>query len=225
MTAFDGLGAITFDVGGTLIEPWPSVGHVYARIAAASGVQGLSAELLNQRFGEAWRSLTAFHYTQDEWANLVDRVFHGLTAQPPRETFFGKLYSAFGQKDAWKVFNDVLPALDNLASRGLKLGVVSNWDDRLQPLLQALKLHSYFDAVIVSCEVGFCKPSSVIFEQAAAKLALPPEAILHVGDDLQNDVEGARDAGLRALELRRLEAPRAGQIQSLLELLDAVEIA
>src|SRR6266542_882226 len=52
--------AVTFDVGGTLIEPWPSVGHVYADVAASHGLKDISADALNRQFAEAWRALKEF---------------------------------------------------------------------------------------------------------------------------------------------------------------------
>ena len=215
-----GVRAITFDVGGTLIEPWPSVGHIYSRIAAEQGCPGIAHEVLNARFADAWRSLAGFDYSRDSWARVVDTTFAGLTAEPPSQTFFGPLYTAFAAKTAWRIFDDVVPALDTLRSRGLKLGVISNWDERLKPLLRELGLASYFDAVLVSCEAGSCKPSPAIFNQAADKLALPPASILHIGDQFEEDVRGATAAGFRALELRRTATHHvADQVRSLLELL------
>jgi FMN phosphatase YigB (HAD superfamily) len=55
--------AVTFDVGGTLIEVWPSVGHVYAEVAAWHGVKGLSAELSDRRFAAAWRATRQFSHS------------------------------------------------------------------------------------------------------------------------------------------------------------------
>ena len=63
--------------------------------------------------------------------------------------------------------------------------------------------------MVVSCEVGFEKPSPVIFAQAAEKLGLPPESILHIGDSFEMDVQGARSAGLKALRLVRAARPRS----------------
>ena len=62
--------AVTFDVGGTLIEPWPSVGAIYAEVAAEHGLPGLSAGELTRRFGAAWRTRPDFGYTRAEWAAL-----------------------------------------------------------------------------------------------------------------------------------------------------------
>jgi putative hydrolase of the HAD superfamily len=218
------LRAVTFDVGGTLIEPWPSVGHIYATVAARHGCRRLSPTLLNRRFARAWRGLRDFRHTASEWAALVDATFHGLTPVLPSQTFFPELYDRFSQPQAWRVYDDVRPALEALASSGLRLGVISNWDDRLRPLLRRLRLDRYFTAIIVSCEVAAPKPSPIIFQAAAAALALPPSAILHIGDCLPLDVRAAKAAGFRALRLqRRLDRPTDGAIKSLQELLALLE--
>ena len=211
--------AVTFDVGGTLIEPWPSVGHVYAEVGARHGVDGVSPRLLNRRFAAAWRKARSFGHSRTDWAALVDATFRGLTDQAPSRTFFPELYAAFADAHAWRVFEDVVPTLQALAARGCKLGVISNWDERLRPLLQQLKLADYFDAIVVSCEVRSAKPARAIFEHAVHRLGLPPEAVLHVGDSPPMDVRGARAAGLSALLLKRTPgAARVGQIKSLQEL-------
>jgi putative hydrolase of the HAD superfamily len=211
--------AVTFDVGGTLIEVWPSVGDVYAEVAARHGVNGLSATVLNRRFAAAWRAARRFNHSRRGWAGLVDATFEGLTDRPPRRTFFPELYARFSSPNAWRIFADVLPTLDALAARGFKLGVISNWDERLRPLLRRLKLAGYFEIIVVSREVRASKPSRAIFQHAVRRLGLPPEAVLHVGDDLCMDVHGARAAGLSALLLKRAASvARAGQITSLRDL-------
>ncbi|HWB60625.1 MAG TPA: HAD-IA family hydrolase [Chthoniobacteraceae bacterium] len=191
--------AVTFDVGGTLIQPWPSVGHVYAEVAGRHGLKNLSPEQLNARFKNAWRARPGFAHSRNAWEELVKEVFGAST--PPG--FFSELYERFAEPDAWHIFDDVIPALDALASREIKLAVISNWDERLRPLLRALRLDRYFEAFAISIEVGFPKPSPVIFEHAATKLGLPPASILHVGDSLEMDVEGAKAAGFQALQIHR----------------------
>src|SRR5262249_51276976 len=120
---------------------------------------------------------------------------------------------------AWKVFDDAFPTLDRLATHGLKLGVISNWDERLRPLLAELKLSEYFQAIVVYNEVGFPKPSPVIFEVAAEELGLAPNTILHVGDNAARDLDGARSAGFHGFWLKRRGAiERADQIRSLSEI-------
>jgi REG-2-like HAD superfamily hydrolase len=203
--------AITFDVGGTLIKPWPSVGHVYADVAERHGVKKVSPAELNLRFTQAWKAVKNFNHGRTEWAALVDASF----GSPVSAELFSDIYERFAEADAWHVFEDVIPTLESLLASGIKLGVISNWDERLKPLLRALKLEDYFDVIVVSCEVGFPKPSPVIFQQAAEKLGVTPGAILHVGDSFEMDVEGARGAGFEAAELRR---EGAGEMMSLLKL-------
>lgn len=211
--------AVTFDVGGTLIEVWPSVGHIYAEVATRHGAKGLSARLLDRKFAAAWRAAKQFRHSRSGWAGLVDATFRGLTARPPSETFFDELYACFAAPEAWRVFEDVVPTLGTLAARGLKLGLISNWDERLRPLLEQLKLADYFEVIVVSCEVRASKPSRTIFRHAVRKLGLPAGAVLHVGDSLSMDVRGARAAGLSALLLKRgAGVARVGQIRSLQEL-------
>ena len=211
--------AVTFDVGGTLIKSWPSVGHIYAEVAARHGCPGLSPETLTHRFAAAWWAQKGFNYTRAEWAALVAATFRGLADTAPGMEMFRELYRRFAEPGAWHVFEDVLPTLHALSALGLKLGVISNWDRRLGPLLRRLKLYGYFDAVVVSCNVGSAKPSPAIFGHAVKRLGVPPDAILHVGDNLEMDVHGARAAGLQALQIcRGAKALRKGQIRSLREL-------
>ncbi len=214
--------AITFDVGGTLIQPWPSVGHVYAEVAADHGLTEVDPTTLNRRFAAAWSTRGEFEHSHQGWAGLVDATFAGLVDRKPSASFFPKLYERFADPAAWRIYDDVLPTLDELASRGFALAAVSNWDERLRPLLAALNLDGYFEAVLVSCELYFAKPSNVIFEHALRKLGVAPAEALHVGDSPLEDVEGAKSAGMKGLLLDRSGTPGAGRIQSLTELLALV---
>lgn len=210
--------AVTFDVGGTLIEPWPSVGHVYAEVAAAHGFPGLEPAALTRRFHGAWRTKGEFDYSPAAWQRLVDATFDGLVSRPPSASFFDALYRRFEKPGAWRVFEEVIPALGSLRQRGIKLGVISNWDDRLRPLLNGLDLGRWFDVIVLSAEAGTTKPAARIFHQAALALGVEPACILHVGDSPQEDVEGGRAAGFQAVRLDRA-APAAlpGRLNRLTE--------
>src|SRR5258705_6961701 len=87
--------AVSFDVGGTLIQPWPSVGHAYAEVAACNGFSGISPMVLNRRFARAWRALKRFNHRRSEWARLVNETFRGLVTPLPARTFFPELYEHF----------------------------------------------------------------------------------------------------------------------------------
>jgi len=203
---------VTFDVGGTLISPSPSVGHVYAEVANRFGVKAEPAAL-NEGFRLAWDAKTEFDYSEEAWYELVKHSFGPLAAKLPA-TFFPAVYRRFIDAEVWSVHEDTWAVLDELASRDFNLGIISNWDDRLRPLLKNLKLTPYFQAITVSCEVQFPKPNGVIFEQALRSLGAAPEAVLHVGDNWVEDAEGARNAGLHGLYLDR---QGGGDIRALTE--------
>lgn len=192
------IDAITLDVGGTLIDPWPSAGHVYAEVAATHGFEEVSPDLLNRQFAAAWRTKATFDYTRSSWCEMVALTFQGVCAVHEVERFFDPLYARFEQADVWRVHSDVVPALEILRSRGLRLGVISNWDDRLRGLLKRLELTSFFEVIIVSGELGVHKPSPEIFHAALRGFDLPAERVLHIGDHPLEDIQGARAVGMQA---------------------------
>jgi putative hydrolase of the HAD superfamily len=205
--------AVTFDVGGTLIEPWPSVGHVYAEVAERFGVRA-EPDMLNAGFRAVWQAKRDFDYSRAAWFNLVRETFSAKMELPPE--FFPAVYERFAEPDVWRVFDDVLPVFDTLAAQGVRLAAISNWDERLEPLLRRLNLHRLFECVVVSCDVRAAKPSPVIFGHALRKLSLPASVVLHVGDGAAEDFDGARGAGLDAVLLRRgAAAGVAGAMDSL----------
>jgi dihydrofolate synthase/folylpolyglutamate synthase len=202
----DSIRAVTFDVGGTLIEPWPSVGHVYARVAERAGFH-VSPEILNEQFATAWKKRQHFGYSLSDWQDLVHQTFAGLVPASAVTAFFSELYHEFTQPEAWKVYDDVRPCLERLRREGCKLAVISNWDERLRPLLKALHLDQFFDLIVVSSEIGRHKPEPGIFREAANQLLTAPQSIMHVGDSLREDYEGARAAGFHAVLLTRHSRP------------------
>ena len=211
--------AVTFDVGGTLINPWPSVGHVYVEVAREFGVEA-EPDFINWRFKDARKSAHNFDYSRTAWFEIVRESFGIEGAELPDE-FFPRVYERFADPDVWIVYGDVMGTLEELAARELKLAVISNWDDRLIPLLERLGLTRYFDTIVASCNVGFTKPSPVIFEQALRWLKVRPEQVLHVGDSPIEDCQGARNAGMHARLIARGRFTKAvDDLSSLREVLD-----
>jgi len=210
--------AITFDVGGTLIEPWPSVGHVYAEVAARFGINGLTPEDLTHNFRRAWKTQTEFDYTRVSWFEIIRATFADRASQLPPE-FFPALYDRFTEADVWLRYEDVLPTLEKLTANGLQLGLISNWDARLRPLLANLNLTRHFTSIVISCEAGATKPDARLFAQAAQELGVAPGEMLHVGDSLPMDVVGAEGFGAIGRQVvRRKPLTDARQIRSLTEL-------
>src|SRR5438874_698601 len=109
MSVLRDIRAVTFDVGGTLIDPWPSVGHVYVEVAARYGLRELDPEELNRQFALAWRSKTSFDYSRAAWEELVAKTFSHWLEAGAQVPFFDKLYERFAQPDVWHIYDDVLP--------------------------------------------------------------------------------------------------------------------
>lgn len=214
--------AVTFDVGHTLIEPRDSVGNIYAEIAARHGRPGLSPAELDRRFLTVLQARGGAVNTRADWAEIVDDTFVGLISPAPSETFFPELFERFAQASEWRIYDDVRPTLKELARLGIRLGIISNWDDRLRPLLAALELAPHFEVTMVSAEFGCSKPAREIFDSAAKLFGLPPDEILHVGDNWNADVEGARAVGFRSVQIMRGSPAGDDRLASLRDLAELV---
>jgi putative hydrolase of the HAD superfamily len=102
-----------------------------------------------------------------------------------------------------KLHEGVLEVLGAMRERGLKLAVISNtgrtWGQFLRQVQDRLGLSGWFDHLTFSDEARTRKPSRAIFEGTLAALELRPEEVVHVGDDVDADVAGAKAAGMRAV--------------------------
>lgn len=220
--------AVLFDAAGTLFHLPRGVGWHYADVARRHGVT-LIEEDLDQAFRAAWKSQPRLPETriprgEDErewWRTLVSRVLDdcGVSDGMDRPAYFEELWSEFAKPGVWELFPETREVLSLLAGR-FRLGVVSNFDSRLRTILPLLGIAEFFDAVVISSEVGADKPSAHIFQESVRRFGIPPGEALHVGDDPEADWRGARAAGLQVFELRR-PANSLRDVASLLHDLDA----
>jgi putative hydrolase of the HAD superfamily len=190
---------VTFDVGGTLIDPFPSVGEVYAAAARESNFPCPQPDELTATFSKVWKNKEGFDYSFKAWAALVDEVFG--TALP--RNVFQAMYDRFKKADAWMIYPDVRPTLEALRDCNYRMAVISNWDDRLPPLLDALGLGEFFEAVVLSVHTRATKPSPEMYKRALSTLNITGSEVLHIGDSQEEDVRGAQAVGMQALLLDR----------------------
>jgi putative hydrolase of the HAD superfamily len=207
---------IFFDAAGTLIEVRGSVGEVYASWAQRYGVT-LAPAALQQRFAQAFRVQPplAFHGFASEaelqrlefawWQRLVEQVFAEVEF-PRFAEFFAAVFEYFRRAEAWRLYADVLPTLAELQTRGVQLAVLSNFDTRLEDLLNGLGISHYFAGVHLSSRLGVAKPDVRIFQAALQQHGLQPHEAWHVGDSWREDWQGANNAGLKAWLIDRAEA-------------------
>ncbi|MGH8042878.1 MAG: HAD family hydrolase [Rudaea sp.] len=119
---------------------------------------------------------------------------HGYT-QAHVDAAFAEFYAARNEVECYA---DAVPALTRLCAR-FPLVSLSNGNADLQ----RIGLAGYFRFQVSARDCGVGKPAPAIFHAACARLNLPPEAVLHVGDDADLDIAGAQAAGLRTAWVNR----------------------
>lgn len=203
-----GTRAVFFDAVGTVLFPVPSALAVYADAARRRGVN-LAPETIRNCFLEAYRAeeeadrargwVTSEARERQRWSHIVAASLRGV---PDPDACFEELFVHFARPDAWRVNPDLGPVLEALRGRGLVLGVGSNYDARLWPLVAAFpELAPLRDRVAISAAVGFRKPAPEFFAEVVRLAGCEPGQVLFVGDDVANDYEGATAAGLDAVLL------------------------
>jgi putative hydrolase of the HAD superfamily len=189
--------AVFLDALGTLVElepPWVSLRD------------RVPPEVSDERLEAALRAEMAYyrdhaHEGRDE-ASLTDlreRCAAIVSEKLGLEITMDELVEAI----RFDPYPDVDPALRDLRRRGQRLVVVSNWDYALPRVLERCGIDGLLDGTVTSAGTGSRKPDPAIFTAALELAGCAPKEALHVGDTREEDVEGARAAGIRALLLDR----------------------
>ena len=228
------LRAVFFDVGNTLIYPHPSVSVVCREILAQEGhVHDLSAieslmPLVDEYYEDRYRTDDTFWTDEGEtsqvWVGMYSLMCRRLGIEDEAEHIARRVYDAFGSAERWRTYDDVPRAFERLRARGLKLGVISNWDRRLESLLAGLGIGASLDSTVCSADVGLHKPDPRIFELACTRLGVAPGEAAHVGDHHYADVLGASASGLTAVLIDRHGGPEVHDA-AFLRTLDDIEVA
>ena len=217
---------IALDAVGTLIFAEPSVSIAYTEIGRRHGSRQ-SAEQVKSQFAEAMRradelSVARFgesgrtneEHERDFWQQVVGDVLPDLR-EP--QACFAELFEHFARPESWRCFDDVERTLKSLEQRGYRILIASNFDARLERVCDGLPELCDVRCRVISSLVGYRKTHPGFYAAVAQFAECDPSELLMVGDDLVNDVESARAAGIAAVHLRRVSEPRplgSGQRQS-----------
>jgi len=199
------LRAVLFDVDFTLCRPGPELSpERYERIATRHGV---AVDV--SRYDDA-REAAALNLKRHPELLHDDTIWHRFTA----EIFVGmggpeeiasecatEIEQGWEVSENFELFEDALPVLDELRGAGLRLGLVSNGIRDLSEFVVHHRLD--VDALVGSRAHGFVKPHPTIFEAALQQLGVAAAEAAMVGDSIEEDVEGARALGMRAILLDR----------------------
>src|SRR6266487_2363504 len=222
---------VFFDAGDTLLAPWPSF---HARFQTVAMEQGVSFELA--AIEAAWvtairEALWPVDWTdpatqREFWKGFYVEVLRHLPFDGDSRAIAEAAYDVFADPATYKLFDDSRPALEALAARGLKLGVISNFEPWLQDVLTLQGVDHLFAAVAISGVLGVAKPEPAIFHAALDKAGVAPGAAIHVGDHPDVDAAAARAVGITPVlidRFRRLPPGAGPRIRSLTELVELVD--
>jgi HAD superfamily hydrolase (TIGR01549 family) len=195
---------VLLDVDFTLIRPCRVFdAHGYAALGARFG-----ARLDPERFERArldafavWRTGTLEH-RRGQHRRFAAEIVRGMGAPPALAEAIGAAAEReWGEPGNFEVFADVAPAIAALRAGGCAVGLLSNTDRDLAPFAARLGIDA--DFALASHAHGRRKPCETIFAAALALGGVDPEDAAMAGDNLEDDVEGARRCGLRAVLVDR----------------------
>ena len=200
------LRAVLFDVDFTLVRPGPELGpEGYVRAGRRHGL-----ELDPSRYEDAraaalvdLRVHPELEHDDEIWFRFSERVVRGMGGDA--ESAYAcsvEITRGWERHENFELYEDTLPVLDELRGYGLKIGLVSNSARDVHAFARHHALE--IDAGISSFHHGKTKPHASIFRAVLDLLGVQPGEAAMVGDTVEDDVEGARAVGMRAVLVDRL---------------------
>jgi putative hydrolase of the HAD superfamily len=208
---------VLFDAVGTLIELRESVGTTYARVARRHGVD-VPASRLEEAFHRVLAAAPPNVHPREPasrvaelerewWRRRVRETFRAADQMVRFDDFeacFQELWRIYAGPSGWRLCSGAEEALLELRSRGWLLAVASNFDHRLPGLLDALGIGEVFATITLPGEAGAAKPDPALFEHCLARLGVLASEAVCVGDRQEEDLRGAREAGLHGIHVATL---------------------
>ena len=212
--------AILFDFGGTLMygrRDWaPVISKADEELTIYLRSQGMDINpntfpiefrrRLSEYFKQRENDLMETTYTFVLRELLKDKGYEGV----PNDSLRNALDALFSvtQKN-WVLEEDAIQTMEALKENGYKLGIVSNAGDDtdVQQLARGFGITKYFDFILTSAACSFRKPHPRIFELALSNWYCPPNEAVMVGDHLDADIRGAKNAGLYGVWISRRANP------------------
>jgi putative hydrolase of the HAD superfamily len=196
--------AVIFDVDFTIAKPGPDLGpEGYVRLGARHGL-----ELDVERYDDARRAAFAtlkrhpeLDHDQEVWILFTERIIEGMGGTGDTYAAAAEMTANWEHAHYFELFDDARPALAALRAQGLKLGLLSNTERDLAAFVAHHRLE--VDAVLTSRLHGKTKPHEAIFLRMLELLDVQPTDAVMVGDTIEDDVEGAKAVGMRAILIDR----------------------
>lgn len=201
----DDIDAILFDYGNTLIEFGPDqVAECDRRLSAC----------LTEMFGphdferlceiqhQERRAPYQGEFIENHFPSLTQALVRSLYGIDPSDEQLAELLDVrFKATTSVIKVEPTVPELLTALSERFRIGLVSNYPDAkvIQHSVERLGLARFFDAVVVSGDIGHVKPHPKVFESIVAQVEVEPSRCLFVGDNWLGDIQGARRFGMHAI--------------------------
>jgi HAD superfamily hydrolase (TIGR01549 family) len=216
--------AIIFDLGRTLIYfdgHWKQV-EDQADQALADELEELGFEIEKNDFLSRFRDRVEQYYqareedylehtTQVVLKDILAECGYPNVSQQVLRDALAAFYNV--SQNHWKTEHDAHATLDILRARGFRMGMISNAADDadVQALVDQAQLRPYFDKILTSACVGLRKPDERIFNKLLDHWRLPASRVVMVGDMLNADILGARNAGIFSVWIKRRVNPETSR--------------
>jgi len=189
---------ILFDLDHTLFDTEQSELRAFKQTMAAAGIS------ITERHISTYREINIRLWSQVERGEITPQQvrtlrFEGLVDALRLDADPLHLADEFvvglgANGDLYAGAQDVLKTL----SQQRTLAIVTNGLGEVQwSRIKRLQIGHFFDAVVISAEVGAAKPGTDIFDLVFAALDHPPkDSVLMVGDSLSSDIQGGTNYGI-----------------------------
>ena len=177
---------VIFDLFGTLLE-MEHDSHPFVQLARRTSKMSVKEALHLSLINEC-NSLS-------DYSSLI-----GLPPQNDIQLLESQLKNDISSA---QLYNDTISTLETLKNRGLKLVLISNLATPYKQVVASLKLDKYFMSTVYSCDTGYCKPGTTIYELGIISAFSLPSQTLMIGDSFKSDVEGPSYVGIKGIQLIR----------------------
>ncbi|XP_075229376.1 rhythmically expressed gene 2 protein-like [Lycorma delicatula] len=208
---------ITLDIMGTILDVCLPVGVHYSQVGAKFGLN-INPQLLNDNFKKGWYEMKVKHPNygrhtglgwENWWKQLVHHTFVNSSLKPldhfTLNEISHQLIDMYNHPEQWRCCDGALDFINHVHQRQIPLAVLSNFDERLEVLLENMNVRKYFRFVVGSYDVGCEKPDKRIFDlvETIARTMddlsdIKKSEILHIGDTPELDYLPAKSAGWNA---------------------------
>jgi HAD superfamily hydrolase (TIGR01549 family) len=199
------LKAVLFDVDFTLFRPGPELGpEGYRRVGERHGLTLDPERYAEARIASIERLSGERELVHDEevWIAFTEQIVLGMGGDPARARGCAvDMVAEWERHENFMLYEDASPVLDVLREHGLAIGLVTNGQRDLDEFIAHHRLE--VDAAVGSKTHGRIKPHPSIFTAALRALDVRAEETAMVGDSYEDDIEGARALGMRAILLDR----------------------